>query len=364
MKRLSMTACPACEHVNVDDAPTCAACGSPLVTRCPSCRTINARTRSRCHYCAALLAPEAPDEQLPQQPAPALGANAVRIDRGWADDVEGNELETVRDDATLDAIPASGALPSPAPPAPPAAMPAWNLTLRADRMPVPPRQKPARPPASPAGPSATPPAAPAPAPVASAETRAAVVADPPASAPATPPPVDAASAAQSHWGDLGGLNERKAKVRAAVRRSRLRHQRRHMLAAEAAVDVLLVEPDAAARARLAALLLQFGFHPHAVAGVADAAKMLGVMRFAAAFVGVGVMDGDAADFCARLRATDGAEQRPHAVVAMIDADHHAERVRAELAGADLVLVRPVARGQLAQALEECGIPLPDDPRKR
>ena len=69
-----MTACPACRHVNADDAQICVACGSPLVTRCPSCDTINARTRVRCHHCAARLhegggATEGLDIDQPPPPA-------------------------------------------------------------------------------------------------------------------------------------------------------------------------------------------------------------------------------------------------------------------------------------------------------
>ena len=314
-----MTACPACDHVNVEDAQNCAACGSPLVLRCPSCRTINARTRTRCHYCAARLIAE-PTQSM-----------------------------------ALDDTPSDQPAAEPVPPAPPAsptapvrpAMPAWNLTLRADRMPVPPRQKRAVPAPAPAR-------TPAPEPVPK---------DVPKLSPTAPDHAD--TQPQTHWGDVGGdLSERKAEARAAVRRARQRHQRRTVLEASAATDVLLLEPDEEARSRLCALLHQFGFKAHAVGRVDDAEKMLGNVHFVAAFVGVGPKNGDAADFCRRLRAAHGTDQRLHALVAMIDGDRHADRVRVELAGADAVLTRPVMRGQVAQALEECGVALPQDPRAR
>ena len=40
-----------------------------------------------------------------------------------------------------------------------------------------------------------------------------------------------------------------------------------------------------------------------------------------------------------------------------------ERVRAELAGCDAFLHKPVSRGAVAQALEACGVALPIDARR-
>ena len=40
-----------------------------------------------------------------------------------------------------------------------------------------------------------------------------------------------------------------------------------------------------------------------------------------------------------------------------------QRVRASMAGADQFLVNPASRGDVARALDACGVDLPSDPRR-
>ena len=69
----------------------------------------------------------------------------------------------------------------------------------------------------------------------------------------------------------------------------------------------------------------------------------------------------AAELCGRLGKTS--RLRPSALIAIGERDRHADRVRMQLAGADMVLFRPVSRGDLARALQACGLSLPHDPRQ-
>ncbi len=317
-----MSACPACHHENGEEARFCVACGSPLVQRCPSCGTINARTRERCHHCATLL----------HAAAPVLEA-AV-------DTVRDTTPEPALDDSELTLSLRDADLPS--------AQPMARSRPRAREVPLPPivtdevdlptieMPEPAQPPAE------------APLPAAKAPLPAA---EPPP--PARPKPSPRM---------IGGFAERKAEMRAAVRRARQRHQQRGMAQLGERPEVLLLEPDPATRERLSGVLDQFGFSAHAVGSVRDADTLVGSVRFVASFIGLGVQDAQAIGLCTRLRAMPQATERPLAVVAMVEKGQHAERVRMELAGADAVLFRPVDRGQVARALEDSGVRLPQDPR--
>ncbi len=159
-----------------------------------------------------------------------------------------------------------------------------------------------------------------------------------------------------------GFAERKAEMRAAVRRARQRQQRRDSVDAGERPEVLLLEPDDTIRAQLADVLAQFGFSARAVASVRDADALMQSAHFVATFIGLGDQDVQAVGLCTRLRAMPRAVDRPLAVVAMVEKDRHTDRVRMELAGADAVIFRPVNRGHVARALEDSGVRLPRDPR--
>lgn len=153
--------------------------------------------------------------------------------------------------------------------------------------------------------------------------------------------------------------EAKARRRAAVRRSQ--QQRQPTAAQPAARDVLLLEPDPASRSQVIAVLEDFGFRPHVAVSVAEAEGQSLRRQHVVAFLGLGEDALPAAELCGRLSSIS--RLRPSALIAIGERDRHADRVRMQLAGADLVLFRPVSRGDLARALQACGLSLPHDPRR-
>jgi CheY-like chemotaxis protein len=176
----------------------------------------------------------------------------------------------------------------------------------------------------------------------------------------TPAPMVADPDAPRHPSPPAELDPAANKVqrRAAVRRSQLR--RRAMPAAPTVRDVLVLESDAASRGQLCAVLESFGFRPHVAVSVAEAEGLSLRCQHVAAFLGLDENAQPAAELCRRLR--DAPRLRPTALIAIGERDRHADRVRLQLAGADQVLFRPVGRGDLARALEACGLGLPQDPR--
>jgi DNA-binding response OmpR family regulator len=143
-----------------------------------------------------------------------------------------------------------------------------------------------------------------------------------------------------------------------VRRSQLR---RHSVPdAPTLRDVLVLEPDTDTRIDLCALLETFGFRPHVAVTVAEAEGLSLRQRHIAAFLGAGDDIDATAAFCRRLH--DATRGRPSALIAVGDRSQHADRVQWQLAGADQLIFRPVTRGDLARALTDAGLGLPDDPR--
>lgn len=321
VKRLSMSQCPACARENPTAALTCSACGTPLVMRCPACDAINVRTRHRCHHCAAAL-----DPNLPPQAVPVDGSE----DRPEVVPVLGPDDETVPDDWTLSLRADALATTSPAT-LPPAleSREGWptldplepEVEVVADDAPI-------------AAPNAAPNAA-------------------PIAAPMAPPPAPPASPRQD-------LDERRARRRAAVRRAV--NRRKGVASTPPMRDVLVLEADPGTRAELCRTLESFGFRPHVAVSAAEAEGLSLRQSHVAAFLGIGSdCDGeDTESLCRRLH--DAPRGRPVALIAIGDRRRHADRIRMQLAGADQVLFRPVGRGDLARALDDCGLRLPDDPR--
>jgi CheY-like chemotaxis protein len=347
--RLSMALCPACEQANADDATSCVACGTPLVTRCPACNAINVRTRSVCHRCrAALRAAAAP------APPHAWSPTLVRDDALNGPDTEPAVVLTLLDDALDGSAPAYwGNLPAGelaratlrawAPPTPDPAALRWPRLDPAERPPQPPTPDLA----SDAG--RVPPAAPP----GTAAANAAAHAD------ATPASIAASSAAAV----AASMRQRaKAERRARVRQRQLRTQRDALGRAVGVPDeVLLLEPDTESRRSVCSVLEAFGFRPHVVASAREALACSLHRRYAAALLGLGhASDDDAAELCHRLRRLPPFGATP--VFAIGDAGRHADRVRMQLAGAHDTLLRPVGRGALAHTLQTHGVVLPRDPR--
>jgi CheY-like chemotaxis protein len=191
------------------------------------------------------------------------------------------------------------------------------------------------------------------------------VADP--DAPTLPPPADesplevtAPVAPPAAPPVLQGpeLEERRARQRAAVRRSQLR--RRGAQPAPTVFDVLVLEPDLDSRLQICRVLVAFGFKPQVAVTVAEAQGLSLARPHAAAILGLGDGQRGAAELCMQLR--DAPRGRPAALIAVVDRNSHTDRVRMQLAGADQVLFRPAGRGDLARAFDACGLVLPQDPR--
>jgi CheY-like chemotaxis protein len=132
----------------------------------------------------------------------------------------------------------------------------------------------------------------------------------------------------------------------------------------ASTDVLLLDPDETSRQSLAALLDRFGFRVHEAGDIEHATRMAHSRVFAAAFLDIALDNtghGAGAALCECLQ-----QRRPGsatAVVLMASQVRPADRVRAALARSDLLLVKPLTRGDVARALESCSVVLPVDERR-
>lgn len=322
MNRLSLSQCPACAQANPPQAMACSACGTPLITRCPACETINVRSRVRCHHCATLLDPSASPQAAPPELPVLAELDVVPLLDPVDDTVPDDWVLALR--AVPDAPPARAATPAVAP-LPTLQLPADWLADHEVHHPT-------------ALPSGT--------------AQDAALAGP--AAPTAPPAV-APPQAQA-------LAERKARRRAAVREAQLRSQAQHHHTPSTR-DVLVLEADPRARADLCQTLTRFGFVPHVAVSAAEAAGLSLRQWHAVAFLGLG-SDCDSTDtevLCRSLH--DLPRGRPLALIAVADRRRHADRIRMQLAGADQVLFRPVGRGDIARALDDCGLRLPDDPRQ-
>lgn len=158
----------------------------------------------------------------------------------------------------------------------------------------------------------------------------------------------------------------KAQRRAQVRRTLLAGKGQPGPAA-APSDALVLEGDDSAREQLCSLLEMFGFRTHPVQSTMQAARMLAAKRYAVAFLNI-IFDGSAApaahDLCSRVKAPPThASDTVSALIVVTGSSRPVERVRAELAGCDAFLLKPISRGAVAQALEACGVALPIDSRR-
>ncbi len=176
-----------------------------------------------------------------------------------------------------------------------------------------------------------------------------------------PTPLDAPSPAPASNATLH--RAAKAAARAAARRARLAGARAESAPVEPLRDVLVLDPDPLASRRLCELLERFGFRPHAVAWIDEAAEQLTARPFAAVFLDIALDDVGVAllQQARELPAPPG--HRGPAVLMTVARLDPAERVRAALAGIAAPLVKPLARGDVARALEAAGVVLPADARR-
>lgn len=215
----------------------------------------------------------------------------------------------------------------------------------------------------------TPLAAVAPEPTPQAASVAGAAAGPADPRPAVPPPLPAAPESALPPLPATPLPTERA-ARAAIKvaqRAAVRRARQASASPQQTVsDVLVMDGDATARNQLDELLGDLGFRVRPVATLAQAALLAGFHPFAAVFVAVppGAIDGAVHDLFERVReACRHAGVAPAVRVLLAVQWSPVDRVRAELAGCEATLVRPVNRRDLARVLDTNGVVLPRDPRR-
>jgi CheY-like chemotaxis protein len=160
----------------------------------------------------------------------------------------------------------------------------------------------------------------------------------------------------------------KAAARTAARRARIVQAERDSGPGqlEQVRDVLVLDADDAASANLTELLELFGFRVHVARDIAHAAEVLSRCALIAAFLDIRLDGNDESDGIALLQTINTLPRligHPTPAVLTVSAQlNPAERVRAALAGIK-PLIKPVTRGDVARALESCGVTLPSDARR-
>jgi CheY-like chemotaxis protein len=204
--------------------------------------------------------------------------------------------------------------------------------------------------------------APIAAPKAAAAPAAAAPAAPPRPAAPEPTPPSAADAPTDPE-----LSAAKKAARAAARRARLASSKLPPGAQEPLRDVMVLDADEAAGSELCKLLERFGFSPQWLRSIPKAAEHLAAKPFAAYFLDIaldGADRGEGLSLVQRIRDLPAREGHPAPAVLIVSAQlNPADRVRAALAGIQAPLVKPVSRGDVARALEGCGVSLPSDARR-
>jgi CheY-like chemotaxis protein len=210
------------------------------------------------------------------------------------------------------------------------------------------------PPTGAPAPAAVPVVAPAAVPVVAAP------APPPVAAAPTAPPVDDTQADPEY-------SVAKKKARAAARRARLASSNAEAHAAEPLRDVMVLDADERAGGELCTLLERFGFSPQWLRSIPKAAEHLAAKPFAAYFLDIaldGADRGEGLSLVQRIQELPVRDGHPAPAVLIVSAQiNPADRVRAALAGIKVPLVKPVSRGDVARALEGCGVSLPSDARR-
>lgn len=157
----------------------------------------------------------------------------------------------------------------------------------------------------------------------------------------------------------------KAAARQAARRARLASMAQ---APTSPSNILVLDEDDFAREHLCRLVEGFGFCAYPVTSVAQAAWMMQTRSFTAAFLDIAFDSAAAADaigLCRFIKTMPAAGSGAACVLIVVcGAATPTDRVRAALAGGEVVLDKPVARGDVAGALEDCGVALPLDARRR
>ncbi len=180
----------------------------------------------------------------------------------------------------------------------------------------------------------------------------------PAAPPRTPP---------AHVDDDAWLAAERAAKRAFVRRARRRNGHEAHAAQPPMSEVLVFDRDPATRDRLFGLLTGFGFGVLAADTLAEAAAMAHERHFVAAFVDVPL--GTAGDdpgvaLCRQVKDVAPPPGGSGTLLVWVGTRlRPVERVRAELAGCDALLVKPLSRSDVARVLDQHNVAMPADPRQ-
>ena len=161
--------------------------------------------------------------------------------------------------------------------------------------------------------------------------------------------------------------DQKATQRAEVRRRRLRRPSGTGGAARITPEVLVLDANDTSRDSLCHLLRAFGFGVHAMSDPAEASALAASRVLVAIFVDMALMTangGDGIELCSQIREIRQRRDAGASVLVLLAARlRPIDRVRAELAGCDEVILKPVSRGVVARALDARGILLPSDERR-
>jgi CheY-like chemotaxis protein len=313
-----------------------------IVNLCHACRRVNAPTAQRCDACGCDLG------EHDTWPSPLSRLAVASPDTAlWLNDM-----------ASAPRAAAGGRR------APEAELPALDISLR--DLDVPPLFARALGSTADAGPASQAPAAPPPPLKFDLPPQAHWAPTPaptPVPAPAPAPAVVPAAAQAAALADTDSVARAAWKVarRGGVRRSRLAR------AAPVATDVLVLDPDDTARHQLSSLLRAFGFNVRSAASVPEAAALATEQAFVAAFFDVALDGIESGASLALLRHVGESAQRhgaPATLLVFVAAGlRPVDRVRAELAGFDEVLAKPLSRGGVARVLDSRGVALPSDARR-
>lgn len=205
-------------------------------------------------------------------------------------------------------------------------------------------------------------------------------ADPPqaGSSAARPQPSSESQAPGALWLDEIGPPRRmpsaaalRAEQKAATRSKVRRHsaQQAEGGSAEAATppEALVLVAETASRDQLGDHLREFGFMVRSLADPAEAFALAATRRFAAIFVDFGLDGndlGDSIDLCKHMRQLQRRSGGSTSVLVLVATRFRPiDRVRAELAGCDEIVHKPISRGLVARVLDARGVALPRDRRR-
>jgi CheY-like chemotaxis protein len=162
--------------------------------------------------------------------------------------------------------------------------------------------------------------------------------------------------------------KRKAERRAAVRKSRLRGKP-PAGGVSTISEVLVFDAHDGDRDHLCSLLRDFGFWVRSVCRADEAAALAASHVFVAAFVDIAFDAADSGgaglDLCKQVRSAGGCRRGGTDTLLVLTTTRlkPMDRVRAELARCEEIILKPVTRGSIAGVLDSRGIALPTDRRQ-